>query len=46
MAEEQGKIYFRTGLDNSQLRSGANEAKSLLHGIGDSAADEGERIEE
>ncbi len=46
MAEEQGKIYFRTGLDNSQLRSGANEAKSLLHGIGNSAADEGERIEE
>lgn len=46
MAEEQGKIYFKSGLDNSQLRSGANEAKSLLHGIGDTAADEGERIEE
>ncbi len=46
MAEAQGKIYFESGLDNSRLRSGAAEAKSLLHGIGDSAETEGRRIED
>ena len=45
MAEEQGKIYFGTGLDNSGLKSGAQEAKSLLHGIGSTAEDEGNRID-
>lgn len=45
MAEEQGKIYFGTGLDTNGLKSGAQEAKSLLHGIGSTAESEGNRID-
>lgn len=44
--EDKGKIYYGTGLDNSQLRDGAQEAKNILHGIGNAANEEGERLDE
>lgn len=44
--EDKGKIYYGTGLDNSKLRDGAQEAKNILHGIGNAANEEGERLDE
>lgn len=44
--EDKGKIYYCTGLDNSRLRDGAQEAKNILHGIGNAANEEGERLDE
>lgn len=46
MENENGKLYYGTGLDNSQLRVGAAEAKRLLHGIGNTASSEGDKIDD
>ena len=45
MESDNGKIYIATAIDNDELRRGAAEASSILHGIGDSAAKEGAGID-
>lgn len=45
MENENGRLYYGTALDNSQLRLGASEAKSILHGVGNTASNEGEKID-
>lgn len=46
MENENGRLYYGTGLDNSMLRTGAAEAKRLLHGIGETASSEGDKIDD
>ena len=46
MDNNNGRLYFATGIDNSGLRSGASEARQILHGIGSSAQAEGNMIDE
>lgn len=46
MENDNGRIYYGTGLDNSQLRAEASEARNILQGIGTSAEQEGDRIDE
>lgn len=45
MENDKGRIYYATGLDNSQLRADAAQARSILAGVGTSAAKEGDRID-
>lgn len=45
MEESRGRIYYGIGLDNTDLKNGANEARNILHDIGDSAEEEGERLD-
>ena len=45
MNNDNGRIYYGTGLDNSQLRADAAQARNILQGIGTSAANEGDRID-
>lgn len=45
MENDNGRIYYGTGLDNSQLRADAAQARNILQGIGTSAAKEGDRID-
>ncbi len=45
MENENGKLFYGTGLDNSQLRTDAAESKSILRGIGNTAVSEGDRID-
>lgn len=45
MENDNGRIYYGTGLDNSQLRSDAAQARSILTGIGSTAVQEGDRID-
>lgn len=45
MENEKGKLYYGTGLDNSQLRTDAAESKNLLRGIGNTAVSEGDKID-
>lgn len=45
MNNDSGRIYYGTGLDNSQLRTDAAQARNILQGIGTSAAKEGDRID-
>ena len=45
MENDKGRIYYATGLDNSQLRTDAAQARSILAGVGTSAAKEGDRID-
>ena len=45
MNNDNGRIYYATGLDNSQLRADAAQARSILAGVGTSAAKEGDRID-
>lgn len=40
-----GKIHYGVGLDNSQLRQGAEESKNILRGIGKTAVQEGDNID-
>lgn len=40
-----GKIHYGVGLDNSQLRQGAEESKNILRGIGKTAVQEGNSID-
>lgn len=46
MDSSNGRLYYGTGLDNSQLRAGAAEARNLLRGISTSATQEGEKIDD
>lgn len=45
MNTDQGRLNFRTGIDNSTLRADAEQSKSILHGIGSAAEKEGNRID-
>ncbi len=45
MENDNGRIYYGTGIDNSQLRADAAEARNVLQGIGTSASQEGDRID-
>lgn len=45
MAQSDGRINFGISLDNSQLRSDANESQRILRDLGKSAKAEGESIE-
>ncbi|MBR3286965.1 MAG: hypothetical protein IKI72_04000 [Bacteroidales bacterium] len=46
MAEEGGRIYFQTGIDNSQMESDARQTERILSGISDAAAKEGRKMDE
>ncbi len=43
---KDGALYFATGIDNSGLRNGAKEAGNILHGLGNDAAAEGDKMKE
>lgn len=45
MNNDSGKIWYATGIDNSQLQKDAEKAKGLIGGIGQKAVDEGNRID-
>ncbi len=45
MQTGNGAQYFGVGLDLTQLRQGAAEARNLLHGIGQQAANEGSQMD-
>ncbi|MDL2310134.1 tape measure protein, partial [Parabacteroides sp. OttesenSCG-928-B22] len=45
MNNQDGKIYYGLGLDNSQLQEDANRSMSIIKGIGDSSVAEGARID-
>lgn len=46
MENDNGKIYYGTGIDNSQLRTDAEESKRILSGITSSAVNEGKQIDD
>lgn len=46
MNNDNGRLNYGVGIDNSQLRAGAAESRRLLQGIGQTAVDEGTRIDE
>lgn len=46
MNNDGGRLNYGVGLDNSQLRVGASESRRLLQGIGQTAIDEGARIDD
>lgn len=46
MNNDGGKLNYGVGLDNSQLRVGAAESRRLLQGVGQTAVDEGARIDD
>lgn len=43
--DNSGKIYYGTGIDNTQLQRDAEKSKHLIRGIGDKAEAEGTRID-
>lgn len=45
MNTSQGRLYYATGIDNSQLRSDAAESRNILHSIGQTAQQESEAID-
>lgn len=45
MINQDGKIYYGLGLDNTQLQADANKSMDILRGIGDSSVAEGARID-
>ena len=45
MERDNGRLYYGTALDNSALRTGAAEARSILAGIGNAAAKEGNAMD-
>lgn len=45
MENDNGRLYYGVGLDNSRLRADAAEARKILQGIGTSAVQEGDRID-
>lgn len=45
MEVNKGKIYYATGIDNSQLRTDAAESRNILQSIGSAAKTEGAGIE-
>ena len=46
MENDNGRIYYGTGIDNSQLRTDAEESKRILSGITGTAVNEGKRIDD
>lgn len=46
MNNDNGRIYYGTGIDNSQLRTDAEESKRILSGITGTAVNEGKRIDD
>ena len=45
MDNDNGRLYYGTGIDNSQLKRDADESKRILHGIGQTAKQEGDAID-
>ncbi len=45
MQADKGRIYYATGIDNTQLRTDAEESKRILQGITGSAVSEGAKID-
>lgn len=45
MAEDNGRIYFETGLDNKNLKKDASDAKSIIKGIADDTEKESKRMD-
>ena len=45
MNTDQGRLFYATGIDNSQLRSDAAESRNILASIGQTAQDEGNRMD-
>lgn len=46
MQTNNGRLYYGTSLDNSELRKDAEKSKDILRGIGNTAESEGNRIDE
>lgn len=44
MESDNGRLFFATGLDNSQLKNDADEASEILQGISDDTARQSTRI--
>lgn len=42
---DQGRLSYATGIDNSQLRTDAQESRNILHSIGQTAQDESNRMD-
>lgn len=42
---DQGRLFYATGIDNSQLRSDAAESRNILQSIGSTATQEGANID-
>ena len=45
MNTDKGRLFYATGIDNSQLKSDAAESKNILSGIGKAAEQEGNRMD-
>ena len=45
MENDNGRLFYGTGLDNSQLKNDAEQAKNILTGIGSTAEQEGDKID-
>lgn len=45
MNTNQGRLFYATGIDNSQLRADAAESRNILHSVGQTAAQEGATID-
>lgn len=45
MEADKGRLFYATGIDNSQLRAGAAESRSILQSIGNTAKTEGAGID-
>lgn len=45
MNTSQGRLFYATGIDNSQLRNDAAESRNILHSIGQTAQQEGATID-
>lgn len=45
MNTSQGRLFYATGIDNSQLRNDAAESRNILHSIGQTATQEGMNID-
>lgn len=45
MNNDKGRLNFATGIDNSALRSDAAQSREILHGIGKTAVEEGQHID-
>lgn len=45
MNTDNGRLFYATGIDNSQLRADAAESRNILHSIGQTAQDESNRMD-
>ncbi len=45
MNTDNGRLFYATGIDNSQLRADAAESRNILASIGQTAQDEGNRMD-